>query len=42
MDVEIVNKEFNLTIYGFSGTAVGKNYGDTGFKLMNKMSDKIR
>jgi len=42
MDVEIVNKEFNLTIYGFSGTAVGKNYGDTGFKLMNKMWDKIR
>ncbi|MFB9841758.1 GyrI-like domain-containing protein [Mucilaginibacter ginsenosidivorans] len=42
MIVEIVTKDFNLTLYGFSGTAVNKNYGDTGFKLMNKMWETIR
>jgi effector-binding domain-containing protein len=42
MDVEILNKDFSLTIYGFSGTAVNKNYGEAGFKLMNKMWEKVR
>jgi len=42
MDVEIINKAFNLTLYGFSGTAVNKNYGETGFRLMNKMWEKVR
>src|SRR3569833_1279439 len=42
MDVEIINKAFNLTLYGFSGTAVNKNYGETGFRLMNKMWETVR
>src|SRR5476651_1529655 len=42
MDVEILNKDFNLTLYGFSGTAVNKNYGETGFKLMDKMWEKVK
>jgi len=42
MDVEILDQDFNLTLYGFSGTVMNKNYGDTGFKLMNKMWDKVR
>lgn len=42
MDVEIVNKPFCLTLYGFAGTAVNKNYGETGSKLMNKMWETVR
>src|SRR3978361_452518 len=42
MEVEIINQDFNLVIYGFSGIAVGNNYGQTGFKLMNKMWETVR
>lgn len=42
MDVTIINKSFCLRLYGFSGTAVNKNYGETGFKLMNKMWETVR
>jgi len=42
MEVEILNEDFSLTLYGFSGIAVNKNYGDTGFKLMNKMWETVR
>ena len=37
MNVEIINKPFNLTIHGCSGIAVNKNYVGTAFKLMDKM-----
>ncbi|MBS1600251.1 MAG: GyrI-like domain-containing protein [Bacteroidetes bacterium] len=37
MNVEIVNKDFTLDMYGFSGTAVNKDYAGTGFKLMDKL-----
>jgi hypothetical protein len=42
MGVEILNKDFSLTIYGFSGTAVNKNYGATAFKLMDKMWETVK
>lgn len=37
MKVEIINKELKLNVYGFSGTAVNKDYAGTAFKLMDKM-----
>lgn len=37
MNVEIINKNLSLNIYGFSGTAMNKDYAETAFKLMDKM-----
>lgn len=37
MEVEIINKNLTLDIYGFSGIAVNKDYAGTAFKLMDKM-----
>jgi hypothetical protein len=37
MKVEIINKNFTLDIYGFSGIAINKDYAGTAFKLMDKM-----
>jgi predicted transcriptional regulator YdeE len=37
MNVEIINKNFRLDIYGFSGIALSKDYTGTAFKLMDKM-----
>jgi effector-binding domain-containing protein len=37
MNVEVINKELSLNIYGFSGTAINKNYAGTAFKLSDKM-----
>src|SRR6476660_2811725 len=37
MNVEIINKDLSLNIYGFSGTAINKDYTGTAFKLMDKM-----
>ena len=37
MNIEIVTKSLQLTVYGFSGTAVNKDYAGTAFKLMDKM-----
>jgi len=37
MDVEVINKNLMLDIYGFSGIAVNKDYVGTAFKLMDKM-----
>src|SRR5258708_33907731 len=42
MNVEIINKRFSLDIYGFSGTAIGKDYAGTAFKLMDKMWQTVR
>ena len=36
MDVEIINKELSINIYGFSGVALNKDYKGTAFKLMDK------
>ena len=37
MDVEVINENLMLDIYGFSGIAVNKDYVGTAFKLMDKM-----
>lgn len=37
MNVEIINKPFSLTIYGFSGVTIDKDYAGTAFRLMGKM-----
>ena len=42
MDVEISSNNFKLALYGISGTVVNNNWGDTGFRLMNKMWEKVR
>ncbi len=42
MNVEIINKPFSLDIYGFSGTAINKDYGGTAFRLMDKMWKVIK
>jgi len=42
MNLEIVNKSLTLDIYGFSATAVGKDYAGTALKLMNKMWETVR
>jgi hypothetical protein len=42
MNVEIINKNFTLDIYGFSGTAINKDYAGTAFKLMDKMWQAVK
>ncbi len=42
MKVEIINKNLTLDIYGFSGTAVNKDYAGTAFKLMDKMWQTVK
>ena len=42
MNLEIINKPLSLEIYGFSGTAVGKDYAGTAFKLMDKMWQTVK
>jgi len=37
LNLEIIKKPFSLELYGYSGVAASQNYGDTGFKLMNRM-----
>jgi hypothetical protein len=37
MDIEIRNKELNLTIYGFGDNAPGKDYVVLAFKLSGKL-----
>jgi effector-binding domain-containing protein len=37
MNLEIINKNLKLDIYGFSGTAMNKDYAGTAFTLMDKM-----
>ena len=42
MNLEIINKNLRLDIYGFSGTAMNKDYAGTAFKLMDKMWQIIK
>jgi effector-binding domain-containing protein len=37
MNLEIITEPLSLTIYGFSGIAVNKDYAGTAFKLMDRM-----
>ena len=42
MNVEIINKNLRLDIYGFSGIAMNKDYTGTAFKLMDKMWQTVK
>jgi effector-binding domain-containing protein len=42
MNVEIINKNLRLVIYGFSGIALNKDYTGTAFKLMDKMWKTVK
>jgi predicted transcriptional regulator YdeE len=42
MNVEIITKPLELTIYGFSGTAANKDYAGTAFRLMDKMWKEVK
>ena len=42
MNVEIINENLRLNIYGFSGTAMNKDYTGTAFKLMDKMWQTVK
>jgi len=42
MNIEIINTSLQLTIYGYSGIAVNKDYTGTAFKLMDKMWQTIK
>ena len=37
MEIEIINKPFELDVYGFSGIATQKNYAGMAFSLSDKM-----
>lgn len=42
MKVDIINQNFTLDLYGFSGVAIGKDYAGTAFKLMDKMWQAVK
>ncbi|HSZ85037.1 MAG TPA: hypothetical protein VK787_03355 [Puia sp.] len=42
MNVEIINKDITLDIYGFSGTAINKDYAGTAFTLSGKMWQTVK
>ncbi len=42
MNLEIINKDLRLDIYGFSGIAMNKDYAGTAFKLMDKMWQTVK
>jgi len=42
MEVAIMTSDLRLDIYGFSGTAMHKDYVETAFRLMDKMWQTVR
>jgi len=42
MNCEIINKTLTINIYGFSATALNKDYAGTAFKLMGKMWEIVK
>lgn len=42
MKLEIINKPFNVTLHGFSGKVLNKNYAGTGGPLMGAMWKEIK
>jgi len=42
MDIQIVTIDLKLTIHGFSGTAINRDYAGTAFRLMDKTWDVIK
>ena len=42
MNVEIIEKPLSLSLYGFSGIAMNKDYAGTAFKLMDRMWKTVK
>ena len=42
MKIEIITKDMQLDLYGFSGIAINKDYTGTAFKLMDKMWQTVK
>jgi effector-binding domain-containing protein len=42
MNLEIITKPLELSIYGYSGTAINKDYAGTAFTLMDKMWQTVK
>lgn len=42
MDIQIVTFDLRLTIHGFSGTVINKDYAGTAFRLMDKTREVIK
>jgi predicted transcriptional regulator YdeE len=42
MNIEIIEKNLQLDIYGFSGIAMNKDYAGAAFKLMDKMWQVVK
>jgi len=42
MNIEIFHELFRIDIYGFSGTAINKDYAETAFKLMGKIWQTVQ
>ena len=42
MNIEIITNGLTLAIYGFSGTAINKDYVGTAFRLMDKMWQVVK
>ena len=42
MQIDIFDKAFNVVICGYAGTAINRNWGKTGFMLMDKMWQQLK
>ena len=42
MNIEIIDEPLSLTLHGFSGVAVNKDYAGTAFKLMDRMWQTVK
>jgi predicted transcriptional regulator YdeE len=42
MNLTIINEPLSLTVYGFSGIAINKDYAGTAFQLMGKMWQAVK
>ena len=42
MSIQIIEKPFNLTIHGYSGVALNKDYTGTVFQLMDRMWKAVK
>jgi effector-binding domain-containing protein len=42
MNIEIIDKAFELDVYGFSGITLNGDYAGTAFKLMDKMWQVVK
>jgi effector-binding domain-containing protein len=42
MNTQIINNPFSITIYGFSGIAINRDYSGKAFQLMDKMWNIVK